>query len=384
MTSVFAQFQPKAWPYRWVGTLHVATLAGGVPSDPKVAEGWIRRMLGKGQEYRESLIRQQVAETMVERGLEPDKAAEEVATLKCLNGFKRDSDRGLYIEGRQLKAAIKEAVSVAYAAGKLMGKGGKNSWGLTSKGIHGFAAEHIQVLDDRLYLGVTEPSGITQRFVHTYRGDSIQYEEYVEDAKVDFTVQTDHPFTDEQWAMIWLTGEQQGIGASRSQGFGRYEVTRWERLRRRGKPEAPPQPVVSFGELLLQEVRRSAAMVDYLARQVAELSADDLTWGVTARNIRAPARAGADPVVEVVQRARLHPLVVMLRAERAMLRRLVETAYECGLDQEREGSRIAKVIGAVLNDPRLEMRPGQKDQFAVVVAEHLRAMDRREKERPRP
>ena len=30
--------------------------------------------------------------------------------------------------------------------------------------------------------------------------------------------------------MIWLTGEQQGIGASRSQGFGRYEVTGWERL----------------------------------------------------------------------------------------------------------------------------------------------------------
>jgi CRISPR/Cas system CSM-associated protein Csm4 (group 5 of RAMP superfamily) len=30
--------------------------------------------------------------------------------------------------------------------------------------------------------------------------------------------------------MIWLTAEQQGIGASRSQGFGRFEVTSWERL----------------------------------------------------------------------------------------------------------------------------------------------------------
>ena len=29
---------------------------------------------------------------------------------------------------------------------------------------------------------------------------------------------------------VRLTGEQQGIGASRSQGFGRYEVTRWDRI----------------------------------------------------------------------------------------------------------------------------------------------------------
>jgi hypothetical protein len=28
--------------------------------------------------------------------------------------------------------------------------------------------------------------------------------------------------------MLWLTGEQQGVGASRSQGFGRYEVIKWE------------------------------------------------------------------------------------------------------------------------------------------------------------
>ena len=86
------------------------------------------------------------------------------------------------------------------------------------------------MVDDRLYLGTVEPTGVMQRFVHTYRGSGIQYEEYVEDAKISFTIETDHLFTDEQWAMIWLTGEQQGIGASRSQGFGRYEVTGWERL----------------------------------------------------------------------------------------------------------------------------------------------------------
>jgi hypothetical protein len=31
--------------------------------------------------------------------------------------------------------------------------------------------------------------------------------------------------------MIWLTAEQLGIGATRSQGYGRFVLTRWERLK---------------------------------------------------------------------------------------------------------------------------------------------------------
>lgn len=227
MTSVFAGYQKKAWPIRFAGAMRVATIAGGIPTDGKVAEAWLKAKLADNDD----LIREEVAKTMVERGItDVDEAVKEVNSLKHLNGFKRDPERGLYIEGRQLKAAIKEAVNVAYSAGKLLNRQGKNSWGLTSKGIHAFAAEHIVVVDDRLYLGVNEPTGVMQRFVHTYRGAGIQYEEYVEDAKISFTVVTDHDFTAEQWAMIWLTGEQQGIGASRSQGFGRYEVTAWERV----------------------------------------------------------------------------------------------------------------------------------------------------------
>jgi hypothetical protein len=225
--SVFAGYAIKAWPHRFAGELAVPFIAGGTPSDPRVAEAWLKTKL---TDDRDALIREAVAQTMVERGITADEAAAVVGDLKHLNGFRRD-EQGLYIEGRQLKAAIKEAVSVAYSTGKLLGEGGKNAWGRTSKGIHGFAAEHIVVVENRLHLGVTEASGIMQRFVHTYRGTGIQYEEYVEDAKISFTIAADHPFTEEQWAMIWLTGQEQGIGASRSQGYGRYEVTRWEPLR---------------------------------------------------------------------------------------------------------------------------------------------------------
>lgn len=227
--SVFAKYEQKAWPHIYNGTLRIGTIAGGTPTDPKVAEGWIKTKGALGQDAKDDLIREAVAEVMVERGVTTDEAVSIVAANKSLSGFKRD-EHGLYIEGRQLKAAIKEATSVAYSTGKLLNKG-KNSWGLTSKGIHGFIAEHVCVVDDRIHLGVTEPSGVNQRFVHSYRGSAIQYEEFVTDAKVDFTVKTDYVFTQEQWAMIWLTGEQQGIGAARGQGYGRYEITRWEKVK---------------------------------------------------------------------------------------------------------------------------------------------------------
>lgn len=221
--SVFAKFVPKAYPYNYAATLLVGRIAGGTPSDPKVAEGWLRSKLGIDKD---ELIREAVAELMVERGISAEEATEEVSKRKHLNGFKRD-DRGLYIEGRQIKAALKEAASVAANAGKI--KGGR-VWGETKKGLKGWFPEHVFVVEEKIYLGVTEATGISQRFVQGRFGSAIQYEEYVDEAKLEFTVTTDHKFTDEQWAMIWLTGEQQGVGACRSVGYGRYEVIRWEEI----------------------------------------------------------------------------------------------------------------------------------------------------------
>lgn len=220
MTSAFAKYQDKAWPFRFTGTITARNIAGGVPSDPKVAEGWLRTKLAD----KDDLIRDAVATAMAERGITADMAAEEVDKLKHLNGFKR-GEHGLYIEGRQLKAAIKEAASIARSTERL-----KPRWGSTNKGVQGFVAEHIMVVEDTLYLGVTEPTMVIQSFPKNPRTGQtgIQYTEVIEEATFDFTIISDHKFTDEEWAMVWLTGEQQGIGASRSQGYGRYEVTRWE------------------------------------------------------------------------------------------------------------------------------------------------------------
>lgn len=220
MTSAFATYTNTAWPHRYNATITVHNLAGGTPSDPRVAEGFLKTKLAD----KDDLIREMVTQIMVDRGITADEAVIEADKLKHLNGFKRD-DQGLYIEGRQLKAAIKEAAGVARATDKLKAK-----WGATNKGVLGFVAEHIMVVEDVLHLGVTEPSRVLQSFPKNPRTGQtgIQYTEVIDEASFDCTIISDHKFTDQEWAMLWLTGEQQGIGASRSQGFGRYEVTRWE------------------------------------------------------------------------------------------------------------------------------------------------------------
>lgn len=225
----FDSFRKDAYPFQYKGQLSVAHLVGGVPSDPKVAEGWIKTKLGVTAEAE---FQKLVAQTVLERGISAEEAVKIANSMKNLNGFKRGEQDGdhpgeLYIEGRQLKAALKEAISVAVAAGKLDGRG----WGKTNKGILGFAAEHVFIVEERLYLGVTEPSEIQQRFVHTWKGAGIQYEEMVHDAIVRFTAVCDFEFTEQQWAKIWLTGEKQGLGATRSMGYGVYRVEEWTQLK---------------------------------------------------------------------------------------------------------------------------------------------------------
>lgn len=235
MASVFEKYKAKAYPYIYEAELHgTAQILGGTPTDSRVAEGWIKTKLGIDKD---DLLREAVAEVMVERGVTADEATTEVLNNRQLCGFKRD-ENGLYMEGRHVKAAIKEAANIRWPNGRWSAdKNGKVRLAIkvadertSGKATRSFIAEHVSVQEDRLPLGVYEAHGVSQRFVHTWRGSSIAYEEYVEDAKLSFTVATDVEFTDEQWALLWLTGQEQGIGASRSQGYGRYEVTRWDRL----------------------------------------------------------------------------------------------------------------------------------------------------------
>jgi len=235
--SVFEGIKDASFPYRYYGTIEVDTLIGGIPSDPNVARGWIESKAGITTEDQ---INRMVAETMVDRKVGADEALEIVNKLKNLNGFIRTPDGQFVYPARCLKAAMKEAVSVAVSSGKIEQRG----WGNTKKWIGGFFPEHVFVEEVNLPLYVRIPgqepgsvdlvpvekeSEVKQQFVHTRFGSSIQYQEAVHGAVFDFTVVSDFPFTDDFWGMLWTTGQMNGLGASRSQGYGTYRVTRWDK-----------------------------------------------------------------------------------------------------------------------------------------------------------
>ena len=165
MPNPFDSFITKAWPHRHRVELHVAEIHGGVPRNPDVVRSWLRAKAGWTDEQQ---IEAEVARIFQADPTQTDEEVAGQATAKLadqhVNGFKRD-DQGLYIEGRQLKAGIKEAASIARATNKLAPK-----WGATNKGVHAFVAEHVVVVEDRLYLGRTEHDEVHTRFVSTWRG----------------------------------------------------------------------------------------------------------------------------------------------------------------------------------------------------------------------
>lgn len=224
--SVFKDYRDQVYKNRYAATLVVSELHGGVPMNPEVARKWLQVRVGGDEEYLANLQAQVVVELGLDKDLTDDEILDEMTRRNNLNGFKRLTSGELYIEGRQVKAMLKEAASIAVQGGHL----GARGWGKTNKGLLGFLAEHIFVEEHRIGLGVTEPSAIHQRFVSTWKGTGIQMEEYVEDAKVSCTVSTDYDWPKDFWPIIWTIAEENGLGAARSMGFGTFEVTDWTEL----------------------------------------------------------------------------------------------------------------------------------------------------------
>ena len=207
-------------------------IVGGIPSDKSVIEGWIRSRMDLG----DAAISELVEQTVTERGvLTPDEAIEAVMQSELapsVNGFKRDDNGQLCIEGRIVKAALKEWMNSAYPGTKFPGK--TKIEGLR-KGLMGYAAEAVRVDDMLIGLGVKEPTTIEERIKHvmTPQGprSSINRVEVVEQPEVTFTISVRDDFIPEDaWARIWSVGEAIGLGSDRGRSDGQFELTEWQRL----------------------------------------------------------------------------------------------------------------------------------------------------------
>lgn len=206
-------------------------LLGGTPKSPDVIEGWLRKA-GVSQEED---LRQMLLRTLEELGAEVGpqmsyddlvEASKKLAAIKQTNGFKRNSV-GIYIEDRQVKAMLKEAVNILYA--------GKERWGVTKKGPRNFTAERLFISPSQINLGKAEPDGVELMMVHadTPMGprSSLAYHEYVEQARFGFDVQVlNDEIEPEKWPNIWILCEENGLGACRSQSFGRFDVVAWDKV----------------------------------------------------------------------------------------------------------------------------------------------------------
>lgn len=167
-----------------------------------------------------------------------DAAVANATDLKTVR-FKRD-DNGLYVESRQVKAAFKESANCLWA--------GDQDWGKTRKGAKNFIAEHLFIKEERIYLGVTEPSAVELHIAHVKgpKGpqSSLNYVEVVTHPLVSFTVQVDalaegelskatNKLTKEsisRWSQIWQHMQENGLGAMRAQDYGKFDVVKWEKV----------------------------------------------------------------------------------------------------------------------------------------------------------
>lgn len=210
-------------------------LAGGVPKDPAIVEKWLRHKAGieKEQEIRNAMIRT-LRELYPELEEMDDfdqiiEASRELQSEQSLQGFKQD-DNGLYIESRQVKAMIKECTNALY--------GRQEKWGPTKKGPKSFVAENVFVTPDRIHLDRDGPDSVEMFITHTHRGSSLGLVELVEEPRIEFAVKFT-PFAHERllgkdkgirWARIATLAQENGLGAMRSQGFGKFEWVEWEEV----------------------------------------------------------------------------------------------------------------------------------------------------------
>lgn len=148
--------------------------------------------------------------------------------------FKRDDD-GVYVEARQIEALLKETMDT------LDINKGKGSVARKQTMQHGLFVKPKKIHLMRDGESIEEPDGYEERPIHVmgFRGPrtALTREDYVENAEIEFEVWVVIPNNRENphirkghlEDMLEL-GQENGLGASRTQGYGKYDLDLFEEL----------------------------------------------------------------------------------------------------------------------------------------------------------
>ena len=213
-----AQFNTDKLYGKW--TVEIQTrdkLCGGTPRTPEMIEGWVKAKTGYSDEQAKELAAEAIEDIQGQ------------LTDASWNGFRAD-ERGLYIETRQVKAMLRECFTVQRLFVKRRGSKQIYQHGLEIKG-----AEHPR----RIYLDRGEPDGCDESPIHvmTPQGprSALKRVDYVKGALLSFelwrykTIPQETRHIGEEALVAALTlAQENGLGADRSQGQGKFDVVGFE------------------------------------------------------------------------------------------------------------------------------------------------------------
>ena len=196
-------------------------IAGGLPVDPRLIEAW-----QQANWKRNAKLLPGDPETAEEAAV---RTAELVSGLPSeetgWTTFARDHERRLCIEGRQVKAAMKEASNILRLALPESKNGKPQAW-RSRCAEQVFVAERLLVLQP----GRTEPDDMLERPIHvmTAQGprDAIKRTDLCYDWSLVCTLKVLSAkgalFTRDVLDTLFEYAGENGLGADRSQGFGRF------------------------------------------------------------------------------------------------------------------------------------------------------------------
>lgn len=200
--------------------IRIADIVGGKPATPEMIAAWVDATNKKKNADERKKIVDAHLETLAD--LTEEKADKQSVVFARVDGE-------LAIEGRQIKAMLKEAGNIIKTIAP-----GEPIAALKSK-----VADQVFVAEEYIKLGRTEPDDREERPIHvmTAQGPrtSIKRVEIVRDVEIGFTVRRrrgrDKGSVPEKVLLGILDYAQQvGLGADRSQGRGMFKVLSVEKL----------------------------------------------------------------------------------------------------------------------------------------------------------
>lgn len=193
-------------------------LYGGTPKNKDLIEAWVKARTGHEDEQTSEQVKAAI-EVLV------DETAE-----KSWSGFQGD-DKGLFVAANNLKAMLKQSASMLAITVKKRGSRQILAEGMEVKAIGG---------GERVYLGKASPDGFEERPIHvkTAQGPrtALKRIDYVEGISIAFEIwvlktqpaETRH-IGEKELVQILTFSQENGFGADRSQGAGKFDVLGFEK-----------------------------------------------------------------------------------------------------------------------------------------------------------